>query len=551
MPDVAFAPAQSKNMNAYRKEKAWFEEVKYEEATPENRAFLDETAKTMFRGEYCLEGLDATLREVGTKAISLAIATAVDGYRVAYLGEAPRIPAFLASKKDDPSYPSVASVAEGYRALLNPTSARLIGSDSLGAPRRLAATAKAFYDAGAPDEAEWFQRAAWDVLKRFYGEPYQTQATEHAEAIETLRRLPKQLGDEEATLLLFDENDPVKQEAKRKAREEAERKAKEEAEREAREEAERKTKEEAERKVRKEAERKVKAEGERKSRKDAKRKAKTEAEWELELLEELEREEAECIKRQFNSAKTAGTRKALKIKGVEFAFRWCPPGTFLMGSPASEADRHDNETRHKVTLTKGVWMLETSVTQGMYCAIFGSNPSCFKWGNYPVESVSWFDCQSFCKVLNALGVAPAGYAFRLPTEAEWEYACRAGTNRPYFWGSTLNGDKANCKGDYPYGGVSKGRYLKKSSAVGSYIPNAWGLYDMHGNVYDWCVDWFGDYDAGPQTDPMGPSKGSCRVLRGGSWYSGARSCRSASRNSLDPTSRNNYCGFRLALGREF
>ena len=245
----------------------------------------------------------------------------------------------------------------------------------------------------------------------------------------------------------------------------------------------------------------------------------------------------------------AGTRKVLTIKGVDFAFRYCPAGTFQMGSPSSEAGRGDDETRHEVTLTKGFWMLETSVTQGMYRAITGSNPSSFKSGdNYPVESVSWFDSQSFCESLNALGVAPEGFAFRLPTEAEWEYACRAGTDTPYFWGSTLNGDKANCDGNYPYGGVSKGRYLSKTSAVGSYTPNGWGLYDMHGNVYDWCADWW-DYGSGPQTDPTGPSSGSSRVLRGGSWNFNAKFCRSAARLANDPTGRNYHVGFRLVLGR--
>ena len=246
----------------------------------------------------------------------------------------------------------------------------------------------------------------------------------------------------------------------------------------------------------------------------------------------------------------AGTRKVLTIKGVDFAFRWCPAGTFTMGSPEDEEKRYYNETRHKVTLTKGFWMLETSVTQGMYRAITGSNPSYFESGdNYPVERVSWFDSQSFCESLNALGVAPEGFAFRLPTEAEWEYACRAGTTTPYFWGSTLNGDKANCDGNNPYGGVSKGRYLEKTSAVGSYTPNGWGLYDMHGNVYDWCADWFGDYGSGPQTDPTGPTSSSNRVLRGGGWLSYARGCRSAYRDYDAPAYRSNSCGFRLVLGR--
>ncbi len=252
----------------------------------------------------------------------------------------------------------------------------------------------------------------------------------------------------------------------------------------------------------------------------------------------------------WDSNPKAGERKALTIKGVDFAFRWCPAGTFQMGSPEDEEKRYYNETRHKVTLTKGFWMLETSVTKGMYRAITGSNPSCFESGdNYPVERVSWFDSQSFCESLNALGVAPAGFAFRLPTEAEWEYACRAGTNTPYFWGSTLNGDKANCNGRYPYGSVSKGRCLEKTSAVGSYPPNGWGLSDMHGNVYDWCADWFGAYGAGPQTDPTGPTSGSYRVVRGGSWFLSAEFCRSAYRHANGPTYRSIHYGFRLVLGR--
>ena len=245
-----------------------------------------------------------------------------------------------------------------------------------------------------------------------------------------------------------------------------------------------------------------------------------------------------------------GTRQALTIKGIDFAFRYCPPGTFQMGSPEDEEKRRDDETRHEVTLTRGFWMLETSVTQGMYRAITGSNPSRFKSGdNYPVEWVSWFDSQSFCESLNALGGAPAGFEFRLPTEAEWEYACRAGTNTPYFWGSKLNGDKANCNGNCPYGGVSKGRYLKKTSAVGSYPANGWGLCDMHGNVWEWCADWYGAYASGPQTDPTGPTSGRWRVLRGSSWYGFAKNCRSAYRHCIDPTDRFSDCGFRLVLGR--
>ncbi|MBQ9126863.1 MAG: formylglycine-generating enzyme family protein, partial [Thermoguttaceae bacterium] len=188
--------------------------------------------------------------------------------------------------------------------------------------------------------------------------------------------------------------------------------------------------------------------------------------------ESLNVEAAEIYKRVFgeefdgwDANLEAGERKVLTIKGVDFAFRRCPPGTFLMGSPESEAERNEyNEMLHNVTLTNGFWMLETPVTQEMYEALTGENPSfCCSTGDgsnkvegldtsrFPVERVSWEDCQEFIKKLNALGVAPEGFAFRLPTEAEWEYACRAGTTTPYFWGSTLNGDKANCDGTDPYG----------------------------------------------------------------------------------------------------
>ncbi|MBR4835192.1 MAG: formylglycine-generating enzyme family protein [Thermoguttaceae bacterium] len=235
----------------------------------------------------------------------------------------------------------------------------------------------------------------------------------------------------------------------------------------------------------------------------------------------------------------AGTRKVLTIKGVDFAFRYCPAGTFWMGSPSYEAERYDDETRHEVTLTKGFWMLETSVTQGMFRAIAGSNPSYFQSGdNYPVESVSWFDCQEFCESLNALGVAPAGFEFRLPWEAEWEYACRAGTTGAY------NVDRPLDELGW-YNGNSGG----KTRAVGGKRASAWGLYDMHGNVWEWCADWYGAYATGPQTDPTGPSSGSNRVLRGGSWSRSAKDCRSANRRDLVPTDRLNFFGFRLVLGR--
>ena len=249
----------------------------------------------------------------------------------------------------------------------------------------------------------------------------------------------------------------------------------------------------------------------------------------------------------------AGDRKVLTIKGVEYAFRWCPAGTFMMGSPANEAERVDDETQHQVTLTRGFWMLETQVTQVMWEGVMGCNPSYFKGAKLPVETVSWYDCQEFIEQLNAHSAgtpgAPSGYRFSLPTEAQWEYACRAGTTTPFNFGGVLNGDKANCDGDYPCGTSAKGRYLGETSEVGSYPANAWGLFDMHGNVWDWCLDWYGDYPSGAVTDPTGASSGSDRVLRGGCWSYAAGDCRSAVRGSYDPSSWDDHFGVRVSLVR--
>ena len=247
----------------------------------------------------------------------------------------------------------------------------------------------------------------------------------------------------------------------------------------------------------------------------------------------------------------AGERMTLTIKDVDYAFRWCPPGKFIMGSPTSEERRNRDETQHQVTLSRGFWMLETQVTQLMWESVMGSNPSKFNGINLPVEQVSWNDCQEYIQKLNSLlagtpGV-PSGFKFSLPTEAQWEYACRAGTSTPFNFGSTLNGDKANCDGNFPYGTSTKGQYLVKTTEVGSYPANAWGLYDMHGNVWEWCADWYGDYPRGVVIDPGGSPSGSLRVRRGGSWHSDAGDCRSADRDCHDPSSGNRSIGLRLSL----
>ena len=231
--------------------------------------------------------------------------------------------------------------------------------------------------------------------------------------------------------------------------------------------------------------------------------------------------------------------------GMKFVY--IQPGTFTMGSPADEPGRDSDETQHKVTLTKGFYMQTTEVTQGQWKAVMGNNPSGFKdcGDNCPVENVSWNDAQKFIKKLNELD--GGGNKYRLPTEAEWEYAARAGgTTTPFAFGKCLSTDDANYDGNYPLEGCPKGKDREKTIPVGSLKANDWGLYDMHGNVWEWCEDWHGDYPTGSVTDSVGPEAGSGRVVRGGGWNNNARNCRSANRNNNSPDNRNDNIGFRLA-----
>jgi len=229
--------------------------------------------------------------------------------------------------------------------------------------------------------------------------------------------------------------------------------------------------------------------------------------------------------------------------GIWMELQPIPAGTFLMGSPKKEKGRHNDETRHEVTLTQPFLIGKYPVTQAQWQAVMGSNPSYFQGDNLPVEHVSWDDAQSFFeKVLQKTGQAVC-----LPTEAQWEYSCRAGTSTPFHFGQVLNGTQANCAGYNPYGTTKEGPYLEKTSPVGSYPANAWGLYDMHGNVWEWCADRYGDYPEGPVTDPRGPEVGSDCVIRGGCWNYGAAFCRSALRDWIVPSYRYYWSGFRLAL----
>ena len=244
--------------------------------------------------------------------------------------------------------------------------------------------------------------------------------------------------------------------------------------------------------------------------------------------------------------------------------RWIPAGTFTMGSPKDELGRFDNEVQHEVTLTRRYYIGVFEVTQKQWNLIMGSNPSENQGDTRPVECVSYdirgtekgagwprggheVDDGSFLGKLRS----KTGLAFDLPTEAQWEYACRAGTTTALNSGKNLT-DEDKCPymaevGRFRYNqSDGKGGY-DKHTKVGSYQPNAWGLYDMHGNVWEWCLDWYGENPRSAVTDPQGPDSGSGRVWRGGSWYDGAQFCRSTFRGSLDPSYSYGFSGFRVVF----
>ena len=250
---------------------------------------------------------------------------------------------------------------------------------------------------------------------------------------------------------------------------------------------------------------------------------------------------------------------------TELWMRWIPAGTFTMGSPEDELGRDDRdgrEVQHDVTLSKGYWMGIFEVTQKQWSLLTGSNPSYYQGDTRPVECVSYndirgteegagwpsggheVDAESFLGKLRS----KTGLAFDLPTEAQWEYACRAGTTTALNSGKNLT-ETLVCPnmaevGRYWYNRSDGRGGYNEHTKVGSYLPNAWGLYDMHGNVYEWCLDWYGNYPMSAVTDPQGSPAGSVRVLRGGRWYSGARGCRSAHRDYYYPSYCSNRIGFR-------
>ena len=213
--------------------------------------------------------------------------------------------------------------------------------------------------------------------------------------------------------------------------------------------------------------------------------------------------------------------------------RWIEPGTFLMGSPDDEPERFDNEgPQHRVTLTRGFWLADTACTQGLWQAVTGGNPSRFKDDpQNPVEQVSWNDVQKFLRALE--GLLP-GIEACLPSEAQWEYACRAGTTTPFSFGTQVTPAQVNYDGNFPYADGKKGEDRGRTVPVKSLPANDWGLYEMHGNVWEWCADDRRTYDEAPQQDPEGPADSARRAVRGGSWIYVARDARSAYRNAYDP-----------------
>jgi len=236
-----------------------------------------------------------------------------------------------------------------------------------------------------------------------------------------------------------------------------------------------------------------------------------------------------------------------KSQRVTQKMRWMEPGTFQMGSPETEAERYSDESpQHEVNIQQGYWLFDTACTQALWDAVIGDNPSSFKGADRPVEQVSWEDAQKFIQALNK---KVPGLDLGLPSEAQWEYACRAGTTTAFSFGGNITPEQVNYDGNYPYPGGAKGLYRQETVPVKSLPANPWGLYEMHGNVREWVQDaWHGNYNGAPTDGSVWESAetGAGRVLRGGSWIDGARYCRSAYRYDFPPDAQYSVIGFRCA-----
>jgi uncharacterized protein (TIGR02996 family) len=261
-----------------------------------------------------------------------------------------------------------------------------------------------------------------------------------------------------------------------------------------------------------------------------------------------------------------GTRPVVPevVNGVGMRFALVPPGRFRMGSPRTEPLREHDEEAHEVEISRPFYLGVFPVTQSQYERVIGENPSLIVAGqdlaelegvtstaDFPVENVDHDEAVAFCGRLAALPAErDAGRTYRLPTEAEWEYACRAGVSSFTFFGDSLPSTLANFDGDLPYNRAAKGPNLERTCPVGAYPPNAWGLYDLHGQVWEWCSDWYDsgyDLSRAARQDPQGPMEGEYRVVRGGCWMVSGDYCRSASRAYAVPEERDEISGFRVVL----
>ena len=251
-----------------------------------------------------------------------------------------------------------------------------------------------------------------------------------------------------------------------------------------------------------------------------------------------------------------------EVAGIKLC--WCPAGRFLMGSPPDELERRSDEAQVAVTLTKGFWMGKYEVTQGQWKRVAGRLPGELtaaggEGDGFPVYNVNYPEAEAFCRKLTELGRQsadlPRGWEFRLPTEAQWEYACRAGTKTATAFGDQLSSKQANFQGK-PYNGAEKGPSLNRATKVGSYPANAWALHDMHGNVYEWCRDWYhpklpggNDPDLSSVRGPRNRDGTFSRVRRGGAWCDDGWPCRSAFRLRYEPERRFDHIGFRVVAVR--
>jgi formylglycine-generating enzyme required for sulfatase activity len=286
------------------------------------------------------------------------------------------------------------------------------------------------------------------------------------------------------------------------------------------------------------------------------------------LRRQLDFPEREQQEERLRSLLLQGVRPCVPelVNSLGMRFALIPPGIFVMGRSDEEASYPEEVPRHVVEITRPFYLGIYPVTQKQYMTLMGDNPSRFttqdetiradgitSTDDFPVEGISWQMAAEFCQKLSArTNESKAAREYRLPTEAEWEYACRAGTTTVFHLGFPITSDLANFDGTEPLGGWAVGPFLGRTTPVGSYPPNGFGLFDMHGNVNEWCSDWYDElyYQESPVQDPEGPETGNSKVFRGGNWWVHAVGCRSGFRAGQNPTNQTPNEGLRVALTLE-